>query len=417
MYICGLYTNADDLQTMNISKYILLISLILLPVLGFAQKVGGKYIVTTGDTTQIVNSVSGLRSPDAKFLFKKSNAVSDSILANMTSDYTSLEEALMDVNDLISTVERDQTQLKTGNIGLGYRLSKINVDNMLKEKRAKAMADSILQVRHMQSVAEMARKYEEFGNKPTYFINGTNVEPEMINQLMSGDIVERNLKVQDTSSGNPNGEVWFIITDKAAQRLGLQVAKSASVSDYPEPARSSAPSYKVEKEKSSNVRTGSKTSTKKSPAVDNKNKKQEKAKKPRRSVRQIKADREARDNRDEEDDTPTYQPAPESVYTPQPTPKSQPTPAPQPRPARKAEEPKVSSQPQTTQSPVSQPVENKQPEKKAEVQQATPITTNEVKTDSSAPKQERKTFVRARTVNNEEVKVSEPVDSAEEPLD
>ncbi|MFV0330934.1 MAG: hypothetical protein ACK5KL_14135 [Dysgonomonas sp.] len=398
---------------MNISKYILLISLILLPVLGFAQKVGGKYIVTTGDTTQIVNSVSGLRSPDAKFLFKKSNAVSDSILANMTSDYTSLEEALMDVNDLISTVERDQTQLKTGNIGLGYRLSKINVDNMLKEKRAKAMADSILQVRHMQSVAEMARKYEEFGNKPTYFINGTNVEPEMINQLMSGDIVERNLKVQDTSSGNPNGEVWFIITDKAAQRLGLQVAKSASVSDYPEPARSSAaPSYKVEKEKSSNVRTGSKTSTKKSPAVDNK-----KAKKPRRSVRQIKADREARDNRDEEDDTPTYQPAPESVYTPQPTPKSQPTPAPQPRPARKAEEPKVSSQPQITQSPVSQPVENKQPEKKAEVQQATPITTNEVKTDSSAPKQERKTFVRARTVNNEEVKVSEPVDSAEEPLD
>lgn len=416
MYICGLYTNADDLQTMNISKYILLISLILLPVLGFAQKVGGKYIVTTGDTTQIVNSVSGLRSPDAKFLFKKSNAVSDSILANMTSDYTSLEEALMDVNDLISTVERDQTQLKTGNVGLGYRLSKINVDNMLKEKRAKAMADSILQVRHMQSVAEMARKYEEFGNKPTYFINGTNVEPEMINQLMSGDIVERNLKVQDTSSGNPNGEVWFIITDKAAQRLGLQVAKSASVSDYPEPVRSSAaPSYKVEKEKSSNVRTGSKTSTKKSPAVDNKNKKQ--AKKPRRSVRQIKADREARDNRDEEDDKPTYQPAPESVYTPQPTPKSQTTPAPQPRPARKAEEPKVNSQPQTTQSPVSQPAENKQPEKKAEVQQATPITTNEVKTDNSAPKQERKTFVRARTVNNEEVKVSDPIDNAEEPLD
>lgn len=393
---------------MNISKYILLISLILLPVLGYAQKIGGKYIVTTGDTTQIVNSVSGLRSPDAKFLFKKNNAVSDSILANMTSDYSSLEEALMDVNSLISTVEKDQIQLKTGNTGLSYRLSKMNLESMQKEKQAKAMADSVLRIRHIQSVEEMARKYEEFGNKPTYFVNGINVEPEMINQIMSGDIVERNLKVQDTSSGNPNGEVWFIITDKAAQRLGLQVAKVQSGREYPEPAPSVAdPSYKVEKTKNSSVRTESKSTSTKNTAVEDKSKKQEKTKKPRRSVRQIKADREAKDNRDEENTTPAYQPAP------QPAP-VQSAPKPQPRPARKTSEPEVNTQPQATQSsPVSPPAEKKQPAKTEPVQQAT----SKPKTDSSAPKQERKTYVRARTVNNEEVKVSDPIDSAAEPLD
>ena len=389
---------------MNINKYILLISLILLPVLGYAQKIGGKYIVTTGDTTQIVNSVSGLRSPDATFLFKKNNPVSDSILANMTSDYSSLEEALMDVNSLISTVEKDQIQLKTGNTGLSYRLSKMNLESMQKEKQAKAMADSVLQIRHIQSVEEMARKYEEFGNKPTYFVNGINVEPEMINQIMSGDIVERNLKVQDTASGNPNGEVWFTITDKAAQRLGLQVAIVQSGREYPEPASVVAPSYKVDKTKNSSVRTESNSTSIKNSAVENKSKKQEKSKKQKRSVRQIKADREARDNRDE-DDAPAYQPVPVQ---------STPKPKPQPRPVRRSSEPEVSTQSQPTQSsPVSQSGEKKQSAKTEQVQQVT----GEPKTNSSTPKQERKTFVRVRTVNNEEVKVSDPIDSAAEPLD
>lgn len=384
---------------MNISKYILFIGLILLPALSYAQRIGSKYIVTTGDTTQIVNSVSGLKSPDAKFLLKKNTAAGDSVLANMSSDYSSLEEALMDVNSLITSVEKDQAHLKTGNTGLSYRLSKMNIEGMQKEKKAKAMADSLLQVQYLQSVEEMARKYEAFGNKPTYFINGINVPQEAVNRLTSSEIVERNIKIQDTSSGNPNGEVWFTVTDKAMRKLGLRDVDVLEVVDvqvveevYPAPVLSPVTEKSNKSGNAKSVNSiNSNTKNASSPAAARVVKSEKKAKAPKRSVRQIKADRFSRDNKEEEDNTnknPLYGPAEEFVPATQPT--------------------------QPKQQPVSRSEEAKQLEVKQPVK--SDVATESNAATAAPAKQERKTYVRARTVNNEEVKVSDPVDGVDKPL-
>lgn len=223
---------------MNTAKTIILSFVILLfPLFAIAQKNDAWkkiYVVSTGDTTRVVNTVNaGLKDPSSKFLFKKPNPVVDSIYGEMKSNYHSLEEATLDINSLLSDLERDQSLLNPKENSLSYRLSRNAIDNIKKEREAKYIADSILAYKKA-SVEQLSSEYIRFENRPTYYINGVEVGPEVVNQLMPGDIVERELKVEKVVSGNPNGEVWFLITNKAAQRIKIPVTtNSTETNSYP----------------------------------------------------------------------------------------------------------------------------------------------------------------------------------------
>jgi hypothetical protein len=384
----------------SIGKFIILICLFLFPFLGYAQKTGSRYIVSTGDTTRIVNKDYGLRGPSGKFLLEKPRINVDSLIANTETSYSSLEEALLDTDNMLSEIERDNAKLNKPNEGLGYRLSKTTIEDMQKDKKAKAMADSIFKVREKQSVAELTKKYEIFGNKPTYYINGINVRPEAINQLMSGDIIERNLKIQDTASGNPNGEVWFTITDKAAHRIKLDGygVQTASTERYPASESTLPPVYTDRKANPENIKSQNVSRDVRSrnpePVVETKKDNTKISEDtPKRSVRRIKAEREARQNKgDETKSTPVYQPQPIQQ-------RSQQTPPPRTE--------------QVRQNVVAQPAETVQPQKEEQTRQAQ--TTGQPKQESvvSEPKTEnatentgRRATVRSRTVNNTPVKVN-----------
>lgn len=203
---------------MNTRKFIILIMLTF-PILAAAQRIGtSKYRVSTGDTTKIVNHInSGLNNPESKFLFSKSGKIIDSLYSEINPNIT-VAEAAREVNDLLKEIERDQAIVNAGNKSLSYRLSMQNVAELTKEKKAKAYADSVLMAQRMMSERQLADQYIKYGNKPTYYINGVEVVPETLNQIMSGDIVGRDIK---TNSVNPNGEVWLTLTDRGAQRLKL----------------------------------------------------------------------------------------------------------------------------------------------------------------------------------------------------
>ncbi|MDR0823748.1 MAG: hypothetical protein LBN74_01545 [Prevotella sp.] len=379
--------------------------------------------MSTGDTTRVVNKNYGLRGSGADFLLKKPRINVDSLIANTDTQYSNLEEALLDANNMLAEIEKDNAKLNKPNAGLGYRLSKTAIEDMQKEKRAKVLADSILKAREKQSMEELAKKYLTFGNKPTYYINGINVRPEAINQLMSGDIIERNLKIQDTASGNPNGEVWFTITDKAARRIGIngvgvQTARNeryiASESTLP-------PAYTDRKEKQSNVKYQevSKDSGTRypEPVVETKianTKVSEDS--PKRSVRRIKAEREARQSKDDEvKSTPVYkaQPVQERVQAQQtpPPPKTE-----QARTSVVAQ-PVVTAQPKR-EEPVRQnvatlPVVTTQPKREEQnrqveiaVQPKQERVVSEAQTGSAPENTGRRTIVQLRTVNNVPVKAS-----------
>lgn len=392
---------------MDIRKYIIfLIAMLLLPLLGYAQKVGGKYIVTTNDTTQIVSG-RGMKDPENTFLLKKNLPGADSVYANMRSDYNSLEAATLDIDKLIGEIENDQTLLKTGNVGLGYRLSKINVDNLEKEKKAKVLADSIQQEMMKKSADELAQRYAYYGDKPSYFINEVQVSPDLIGRLTHGDIIERKMDIQNTGSGNPNGEVRITITDKAARKIGVPElfggeidngfrGRSASASDV---APSSNAVETREYTQPQPVVSDTKKDDTRTPAVE-KNK-PEKEKSPKRSVRRIKSDRENKKEDKEESEVrqPVYQPAP--VQTKRETQPAQVMAQPE------AKEPAKAQQSQNVVGEQTKATETSQPKQETSVQ-------SKAENTSSVPA-ERRTIVRSRTVNNVEVEVNEPVDGTGSP--
>lgn len=327
---------------MNLSKYIILVLIAsLLPFLAYAQKKGNKYIVTTKDTTLIVSN-RGEKDPQNKFLFNKMGADADSVSAILKSDYNSLEGALMDIDRLIGQIEKDQILLKTGNTSLAYRLSRANIDSRDKEKRARIIADSIQQEMLKKSADELAQEYVKYGNKPLYFINGTRVQSEVVDRISPNDVVKRDFIIQNTASGNPNGEVWITVTEKAINKLNLWATeKSSDNYVYPSPIMPT-------------------------PTVNTKTTDRKEEKAPKRSVRRIKADRAEQYNDNQQTVTsPVYQPEPTTTELQTNNPAQQPT----------------------------QGAANKNIKTK--------------KDNTSVLSGDRRTIVRARTVNNEEVKVNE----------
>lgn len=327
---------------MNLSKYIILVLIAsLLPFLAYAQKKGNKYIVTTKDTTLIVSN-RGEKDPQNKFLFNKMGADADSVSAILKSDYNSLEGALMDIDRLIGQIEKDQILLKTGNTSLAYRLSRANIDSRDKEKRARIIADSIQQEMLKKSADELAQEYVKYGNKPLYFINGTRVQSEVVDRLSPNDVVKRDFIIQNTASGNPNGEVWITVTDKAINKLNLWATeKSSDNYVYPSPIMPT-------------------------PTVNTKTTDRKEEKAPKRSVRRIKADRAEQYNDNQQTvASPVYQPEPTTTE-------------------------------QQTNNPAQQPTQG-----------AANKNIKTKKDNTSVLSGDRRTIVRARTVNNEEVKVND----------
>jgi len=374
--------------------------------MGYAQKIGGgKYVVSTNDTTSIVSN-RGSKDPKNEFLFRKKGPEADSIYDAIRSKYANLENAILDVDGLITEIENDRDLLKMGNTSLAYRLSRANIESREKETRARVIADSLQQEMVKKSAEELAQRYARYGDKPSYFVNGIQVQSELISQFTQGDIVTRNMKIQEDGIGNPNGEIWITVTDKAARKYNLpgldgNIVRDASTPEYtptPTPSVNTTPYYESDVRKD-NVQPQPATNETKTtiPKVENK-KKKEKA--PKRSVRWIKSDRESRNEDTPKASAPAYQPAP----VPAPPAQSQ---------ARPVEQKRVEPQPQqqkaATQSQV-QPQQVQQTQQAAS-EQKVETTAKSVENNTQSPVGSRKTIVRARTVNNEEVNTNEPVDS------
>lgn len=393
---------------MNISKYILiLVAVLLFPIMGYAQKIGGgKYVVSTKDTTSIVSN-RGAKDPRNEFLFRKKGPEADSIYDAIRSKYTNLENAILDVDGLITEIENDRDLLKMGNTSLAYRLSRANIESREKEKRARIIADSLQQEMMKKSAEELAQRYARYGDKPSYFVNGVQVQPELISQFTQGDIVTRNMKIEDNGIGNPNGEIWITVTNKAARKFNLPGLETNTESNTYTPAPSviTVPSHDNNLRRG-NVQPQPATNTTKAvtPKVENTKKKE---KSPKRSVRRIKADREEKSDNKPATPAPAYQPAP--VQTPPA--QSQTKPAEQKR--VEPQQQKATTQPQTVSTQQTQPQQSQQntTEQKAE------STVKPVENNPQPQTGGRKTIVRARTVNNEEVSTKEPVDSDSDSLD
>lgn len=221
---------------MSTSKYIIiLISLLLFPLLADAQiyraptkneaeQIGKKiYIISTGDTTRVVNRTGGgLTDKYSKFLFRKNQSAEvDSIFGETDPTYSGLEEAALDVDKLLREIEAEKRINNERNDALGFRLARDYRNLKKKEQTAINIADSL--IKKDASIEKLTNMYIGFNGKPTYYINGLEVPFSVTNQLYPSEVIKREMRVTDTASGNPFGEIWYLVSEKTLNRLKIPV--------------------------------------------------------------------------------------------------------------------------------------------------------------------------------------------------
>lgn len=202
----------------NTSKNILLILLLLIivPAALSAQIGTRKYVTRSGDTTIIVNSGMGLRGEDSQFLLD--NRASQEYL-DKYSRYNKLKDAADETDQVAKLVDVEKKETNPSSGSLGFRIAQKNIRYLQNEQKATRAARE--NIHRDASIQELTYLKEKFGERPSYFINGIQVDPKTAASISDKDILTRSLKISNTTTGNPNGEVWYVVNSKVFGRLGL----------------------------------------------------------------------------------------------------------------------------------------------------------------------------------------------------
>lgn len=201
------------------NKYLVLIILLLLSVALSAQVARRKYVTRTGDTTVVVMTGStGLYGEDAKFLLDQK--ASEDFLEKR-SRYNRLKDAVLETEQVASIVGDEYKENNPNSGSLGFRAAQENVRLLQKNRAAEKNVISDRSINKEVSVAELTFMKEKFGDKPSYFVNGIPIDATTASRIPRNSILSRELKVSNTTTGNPNGEIWMVIGAQTFERLGL----------------------------------------------------------------------------------------------------------------------------------------------------------------------------------------------------
>ena len=210
-------------------RHILLITILLLPLSISAQ--------TKEDFQRIYEELKAkgynIDRDKAKALFEEEYedgdiAVGDSIskirllLDKERSKYKTMEEAEMEVENLLRKVARDRNSFQRKNGALAVRIGENAVIKNKERDRVARDAWTDLVKSKSATTEDFVALYEKYGDRPTYYVNGVEVDQNILNKLRDSDVMEREYRVKNTVSGNPNGEVWYTVTKKALNRINLQ---------------------------------------------------------------------------------------------------------------------------------------------------------------------------------------------------
>lgn len=207
-----------------LNKYILAICLMVLFSVCATAQIGTRYILRSGDTTLVVNNTNyGLKDKKSKFLHRDNSFTNMSVnFMDMTSNYRSLEEARFATDTSLVKLEEIQSDLFEPNESLSARISQGYIKLGFREREARLKADSMERAKIKLSTDQLAAQYEKFGTKPTLYVNDVEVPQSIVDRLKAKEILNRKVKVLDTRTGNPNGEIYYEVTPTAIRRLDIK---------------------------------------------------------------------------------------------------------------------------------------------------------------------------------------------------
>lgn len=217
------------------NKYITLIILLLVSAALSAQVGKRKYVTRSGDTTVVVMAGStGLHGEDARFLLDP--RASEDFLEKR-SRYNRLKDAVLETEQVVGIVDEEHRTANSSAGSLGFRISQQNIRYLQNAQEAEQMERGN-RINNRASAAEIAYMNERFGNKPSYFVNGVPVGAAEAARIPQNAVLSKELKVSNTSTGNPNGEIWMVVTSRAFDRLDLDTsyAENAKEQDQETPS-------------------------------------------------------------------------------------------------------------------------------------------------------------------------------------
>lgn len=142
-----------------------------------------------------------------------------SVFEKDPSRFRTLEEAAMAAQDLLDKLKTEQSRSSSSG-SLSSRLSKGAGNSSLKKDQFSLNNSVAAEGQRNRPIIsertiESARRFEEASAvstvepNPTYFINGVQVDREVVDRLKRSDILSREVRNRNTQSGNPAGEVWI----------------------------------------------------------------------------------------------------------------------------------------------------------------------------------------------------------------
>ncbi len=143
-----------------------------------------------------------------------------SAMVDLSSNYKTIKEASSDISRLLDEVEVVKNNDKARNESLSLRVSQKNRRNLKKDKVAQDAWDKLITKENV-SVEELVELRAKFGNRPTYYVNGVEVGQGLMNKIRTSEILSQEFRVADIDNGNPNGEKWYEVSPKVAERIGL----------------------------------------------------------------------------------------------------------------------------------------------------------------------------------------------------
>lgn len=130
---------------------------------------------------------------------------------NRASQYRTMEEAALAVEALLDDLRKEQAQTTSAG-SMSSRLSGGAGRSTLRKKPTTNpsynSSDSYSSAPNKsQTIVEVEES--PFGDEPTYYINGKEVDRIEVNRLRRKEIISKEVRTRNTVSGNPNGEVWY----------------------------------------------------------------------------------------------------------------------------------------------------------------------------------------------------------------
>lgn len=174
------------------------------------------YEAVNNSTKKSKNSTgSEITQEEAKKKYKKYNTYE-----KRPSTYKSIEEAALAVDAMIEELKKNQTQT-SGARSMSSRLSTgANRASLRKKPISSSFSSSYgysttpVSKPGTSTTTTTANEIDSaWGDEPTYYINGTEVDRSDVDVLRKKDIIRKEFKIRNTASGNPNGEVWYEVRD------------------------------------------------------------------------------------------------------------------------------------------------------------------------------------------------------------